>query len=109
MKPQLEQTVTVEELPVACASESAAADWIERKRWGDTPCCPKCGSIAVYKMTDRKTGERSARFLWRCRDCKSRYTCRTGTVLEESLIPLRKWVRVFWEATASKNGVSALE
>ncbi|HZW09295.1 MAG TPA: IS1595 family transposase [Phycisphaerales bacterium] len=108
-KPQLDKSETIAELPAACASEAAAVAFLERKRWGDTPCCPKCGSVDVYAMTNRETGGRNARFLWRCRDCNGQYTVRTGTVYEESLIPLHKWLRAVWEAASAKNGVSALE
>jgi transposase-like protein len=60
-------------------------------------------------MTDRATGARSSRFLWRCRDCNRQHTVRTGTVYEESLIPLHKWCRALWEVGSAKNGCSALE
>lgn len=56
-RPELAQTELVERLPAACASEAAAVDFLETERWGDTPCCAECGSVNVYKMTDRKTGE----------------------------------------------------
>ena len=60
-------------------------------------------------MTDRKTGQRNRRFLWMCKGCKKQYTVRVGTVLEESLIPLRHWAFGFWSASASKKGVSSLQ
>jgi transposase-like protein len=63
----------------------------------------------VYPMKDAKTGERSKRFLWRCRDCKQQYTVRIGTIYEESRIELRHWCYAFWRAATSKKGVSALE
>ncbi len=108
-KPQLAKTETVEELPRACADEAEAVAFMERKRWGDCPCCPRCGDTDVYQMKDAKTGERNKRWLWRCRGCKRQYGVRTGTVFEESLIPLHKWCRAYWEACSCKNGVSALE
>jgi transposase-like protein len=37
------------------------------------------------------------------------YTARTGTVFEESLIPLRHWCYAFWRVSTSKKGVAALE
>lgn len=39
-------------------------------------------------MMATRTGERSRKFMWRCRDCSKRYTVRTGTIYAESLIPL---------------------
>jgi transposase-like protein len=105
----LSKSKIVAEIPLACSDELAAVEFFEKQRWGDAPCCVKCGSVNVYKMADAKTGERNQRFLWRCRDCKEQYTVRIGTVYEESRIELRHWAYAFWRACSSKKGVSALE
>src|SRR5882672_1754601 len=96
-------------LPLACSDETAAVEFMEQQRWGDHPACSECGSLGVYQMRDRKTGQRQANFRWRCRDCKAQFTVRKGTVLEDSAIPLRHWAYAFWRAATSKKGVSALE
>lgn len=100
---------TIREIPMACADEKAAVEFMERKRWGDSPFCPCCGSLSVYQMQDSKTGERQANYRWRCHDCKGQYTVRKGTVFEDSRIELRHWCYAFWRAATSKKGVSALE
>jgi transposase-like protein len=105
----LSKSPIVATIPAACSDETAAVEFFEHQRWGNSPCCVKCGSVEVYKMTDAKTGERSKRFLWRCRDCKEQYTVRIGTVYEESRLPMRHWAYAFWRACTSKKGVSALE
>jgi len=108
-KHSLTKSATVAEIPAACSNELAAVEFFEKQRWGNTPCCVKCGSVAVYQMKDAKTGERSKRYLWRCRDCKEQYTVRIGTVYEESRLPMKHWAYAFWRACTSKKGVSALE
>lgn len=108
-KQEQAQAELIQTLPLACANEQAAVEFLESQRWGDCPRCPRCGSTGVYKMRDSTTGERNKRFLWRCRDCKKQYTVRIGSVYEESLIPLHKWCRALWESATAKNGVSALE
>jgi transposase-like protein len=105
----LSKSALVAEIPLACTDELAAVEFFEKQRWGNDPCCVKCGSINVYKMTDAATGERNKRFLWRCHDCKEQYTVRIGTVYEESRLPMRHWAYAFWRACTSKKGVSALE
>ncbi|MEM9111383.1 MAG: IS1595 family transposase [Planctomycetota bacterium] len=99
----------VESIPMACADEQSAVEFLEKQRWGDKPVCPCCGSHDVYQMKDSKTGERQKNSRWRCRGCKKQYTVRTGTVMEDSRIPLRHWCYAFWRAATSKKGVSALE
>lgn len=103
------KTKTVHRIPAACADEAKAVEFLESMRWGDTPACPRCGDTNVYQMKDRETGERNARFLWRCKGCKKQFTVRVGTVMEDSAIPLRHWVFAFWAASASKKGVSSLQ
>lgn len=99
----------IEAIPLACADERAAVEFMEKQRWGDTPSCPHCGDLNVYQMKDAKTGERQANYRWRCRGCKEQFTVRIGTVLEDSRIPFRHWCYAFWRAATSKKGVSALE
>lgn len=105
----LTKSDVIEMIPTACSDELAAVEFFEAQRWGSNPCCVKCGSVEVYKMSDAKTGERNKRFLWRCRDCKEQYTVRIGTVYEESRIQMKHWAYAFWRGATSKKGVSALE
>lgn len=96
----------VRDIPLACADETAAVEFMEKRRWGDTPCCPRCGDTNVYAMQSRD-GDREKGFRWRCRGCKKQYSVRTGTVFEDSRIPMRHWWFAFWAACSSKKGVSA--
>lgn len=92
----------------AANSEAASVAFMESQRWGDAPGCPLCGSAAVYRM-QATGGGREKNYRWRCRDCKKMYTVRTGTVMEETRLPIRVWVFAFWQACASKKGISALQ
>ena len=107
-RPELAKSEIVKCMPKVCSDETAAVEFFELQRWGDSPCCPHCQSKDVYKMTDRD-GCRSKRFLWRCRACGEQYTVRIGTIYEETRLPLRHWAYAFWRAATSKKGVSALE
>jgi transposase-like protein len=107
--PQLQKSEIVARIPRACSNELAAVEFFEEQRWGTCPGCVHCGSTSVYKMTDAKTGERNARFLWRCHDCHKQFTVRIGMIFEESRLPLRHWCYAFWAVCASKKGVSAMQ
>jgi transposase-like protein len=104
-----DKSAAVSALPLACADEKTAVEFLESARWNGKALCPHCKSDGVYQMKDRKTGERNRRFLWRCRPCGKQFTVRVGTVYEDSLIPLRHWCYAFWAACSSKKGVSALQ
>lgn len=110
-RPGEHDSPVLKDLPAACKDEAAAVDLFEQMRWPNGPACLGCGSVAVYKMTDRKTGQRNRRFLWRCREreCGRQFTARLGTVLEDSRIPVRIWLHALARACASKKGVSALQ
>ena len=44
---------------------------------------------------------------WLCRDCRDKFTVRTGTVMERSHVPLHKWLLATHLIAASKKGMSA--
>jgi transposase-like protein len=94
-------------LRLAAVDEISAAEFLEAQRWGVSPCCPRCGDMDVYKMMSGET--RNKDFRWRCRGCKTMFTVRTGTVLEETRLPLRVWVYAIWKAASSKKGLAALQ
>jgi hypothetical protein len=104
-----DKSALVGEIPAACADEARAVEFMEAARWGDSPACVHCGSVQVYQMKSRKTGERSKRWLWRCLDCLRQYSVRVGTIMEDSPIPVRFWCFAFWSASAGKKGISALQ
>lgn len=97
----------VRDIPLACTSEPAAVEFLEKQRWGDVPACPHCASTDVYNMIDRKTGARNKRYLWKCKSCTKQFNVRIGTVLEESRIPVRHWCMAFWLACSSNKGCVA--
>lgn len=96
-------------LALRLCPERLAVEFFERKRWPNGVPCLRCGSVDVYAMKDSKTGERQANYRWRCRDCKYQQTVRTGSIFEDSPLPMRKWAMAFWMFTAGKKGCAALE
>ena len=84
--------------------EDAAREHIEASRWSNGVVCPFCGSLNVHRMAGKT---QAGYFL--CNDCRDKFTCRTGTVMERSHIPLHKWLLAIHLIVSNKNGVSALE
>ncbi len=68
--------------------EISAREFIERTRWPDGPCCTRCGSASIIRM-----GGRTQPGMLLCRDCRNKFTCRMGTSMEHSHVPLHKWLR----------------
>ncbi len=53
----------------------------------------------------------ASRRLWQCKTHhpKSQFSVKTGTILEDSPIPLEKWLPVIWLLSGCKNGISSCE
>ena len=84
-------------------NEDAAIAHVERSRWPHRDVvCPHCGSLSVHRMAGNT---QAGMFL--CNDCRDKFTCRTGTVMERSHVPLHKWLLAIHLMTSSKKGVSA--
>ena len=84
--------------------EEAAREHIEASRWGNGVYCPHCGSVNVMRM-----GGKTQAGYFLCRDCRDKFTCRTGTVMERSHVPLHKWLLALHLMASSKKGISALQ
>src|SRR5271165_5349818 len=78
--------------------EDAAREHIEASRWPNGVN----GSLSVNRMAGNT---QAGMFL--CNDCREKFTCRTGTVMERSHIPLHKWLLAIHLMATSKKGMSA--
>ena len=96
-------------LPLACISDLAAIEFMERQRWGTSPSCPSCDSSSVSKKEPTSFHKTEHDFLWRCHQCKAKFTVRKGTMFEDPACPLRHWIYILWKASTSETGVGPLE
>lgn len=72
-------------------------------RWPDGVACPKCGSKEVSYI--------STRHIWKCKQKHDhrQFSCKVGTIMEDSPIPLDKWLAAMWLICNCRNGVSSYE
>lgn len=90
------------------ADEDKARRFLESKRWPDGPVCPHCGGAHIYTLTPRPQSKRPVRpGVYKCRSCRRQFSVRIGTILEESRLPLRKWLMAIHLMTSSKKGISS--
>jgi transposase-like protein len=100
-------TMNLADLMAEYGDEDKARAFLESLRWPHGPVCPKCGVVDnAYRLTPRP-GSKTRRGLWKCRDCRSQFTVTVGSVMEDSHIPLSKWVIAVHLLAASKKGMSA--
>ncbi|MBI1370446.1 MAG: hypothetical protein GC162_17560 [Planctomycetes bacterium] len=77
--------------------------YLEDIRWSQGLKCPRCNSHRVYMMR----GKAFSRGLLMCRDCLKTFNVRTGTIFEDSQLPLQLWYRVLNSLTIRPFGMSA--
>ena len=81
--------------------EDAARQWFEETRWPDERACGKCGSVRTREVPNEKPMP-----YW-CSDCRSYFSVKTGTVMQASNLPLRKWAIAIYLMTTNLKGVSS--
>jgi transposase-like protein len=86
-------------------TEEQAREYFEAILWPGGPVCPHCGAQKVWK--EKSAAVRAG--VYKCAECRKEFTVTIGTVLEDSHIPIRKWLMAFCLMISSKKGVSALQ
>ncbi len=73
------------------------------RRWPNGVECPTCGSKDVHFISTRR--------LWECKadHARKQFSCKVGTIFEDSALPLDKWLIAIWMVANCKNGVSSYE
>ena len=84
--------------------DDTAREWLEKQRWGNEPWCPHCGSFNV-----RYNNHPS--MPWRCaeRECRKRFSVRTGTPMQRSNLGHQTWVLAIYLVITSLKSVSSMK
>lgn len=83
--------------------EESARCWFEEAIWQGQRYCGHCGSINTNRVPKDKPMP-----YW-CSDCRNYFSVKTGTPMQSSKIPLRKWAIGLYLMTTSLKGVSSLK
>src|SRR5438477_12898910 len=78
--------------------EIACRTYLESLRWPDGVKCPRDGKNATWLANQE---------VWECNSCHYQCTVRVGTVLQDSKLPLSKWLIATFLMVESKKGISA--
>ena len=94
--------ISLIELAERFPTEEAAVKWFEDVVWPGERACGKCGSTRTVESSHAKMP------YW-CSDCRSYFSVRTGTVMERSKVPVRKWVYAIYLDVTGLKGVAAMK
>ena len=95
--------ISLAELFLTFPDDAAAERWFVEKRWPNGICCHYCGSNSV------QTGAKHQTMPFRCRDCRKRFSVRTGTVLQSSKLGYQTWAVAIYLLATSLKGVSSMK
>ena len=82
-------------------TEDKCRELLVRLRFPEGPCCLRCKSPVVKLDTDKQ--------LFYCKDCDYQFSVTSGTVFNDSHLPLGKWFLTTHLLCEAKKGMSACQ
>lgn len=94
---------TLQQAIVHFSNPDNCIDFMVSRRWPNGVVCPTCGSKEVRFLATRR--------IWECKGKhpKRQFSAKIGTIMEDSALPLDKWLVAMWMVANCKNGVSSYE
>ena len=83
--------------------DATSEAWFAEARWPNGPRCPHCSSACVQSGAAHKS------MPYRCRDCRKRFSVRTGTVMANSNLGYQTWALAIYLMTTSIKGTSSMK
>ena len=95
--------ITLVDLIRMFPDDATAEAFFADERWPNGVACPRCGSVSVQSGAAHKT------MPYRCRDCRKRFSVKTGTVMDSSNLGYQTWALASYLLTTNLKGVSSMK
>lgn len=95
----MEQINSVAEFMEHFNEEQTCLDYLTGIRFRNGMYCPYCFSNRIYKFQDRKT--------YKCAECLQKFTVKTGTIFENTKVPLTKWLLAIFLLSTAGDGIAS--
>lgn len=82
-------------------TQESCIEYLEQKRWGDTPICPYCESTNTYKAKDR--------LRHHCNSCRKSFSVTIKTIFHDTRLPLQKWFLALCLVLNARKGISSCQ
>ena len=79
--------------------EETCREYLEKLRWSADVCCPRCGDLSVSEISTRDQFD--------CNGCRYRFSVTSGTIFDNTNLPLWKWFVTIYLICESKKSISA--
>ena len=86
-------------------TESDCRNFLKKLLWNsDKPSgCPRCGNTTTYSFKNGKDYKCSSA------GCNKKFNILTGTIFENTKLPLKKWIAMIYMASSYKRGISSYQ
>ena len=79
--------------------EDTCREYLEKLRWSEEVACPRCGDTSVSEISTRDQFD--------CNGCRYRFSVTSGTIFDNTNLPLWKWFVTVYLICESKKSISA--
>lgn len=80
-------------------SDDKCRRYLEKLRWPEGVCCPRCGGVVISRIHYRDQFD--------CDNCRYQFSVTSGTMMHDTKLPLWKWFLAVYMMVEAKKGVSA--
>lgn len=95
--------ISIIELFKMFPDDETAKQWFIKTYWPDGIACRDCGSTNINENTKHPS------MPFRCRDCRKRFSPKTGTVMQGSKLGYQTWAIAIYLLSTSLKGVSSMK
>jgi transposase-like protein len=84
--------------------------YIEEMRWPDGVVrCPVCGESKISRITRKSASKNVRKSVFQCLEptCKQQFSATSGTIFNDSHLPLHKWFMALAIVVDAKKSISA--
>jgi hypothetical protein len=89
------------------ATDEQCLAYLEKLRWPDGVCCTECGAKCISRITRHKENKNKRNKVYQCLVCKTQFSATSGTLFNDSHLPLNKWFMAIALICNAKKGLSA--
>jgi transposase-like protein len=91
------------------ATDEQCLAYLEQMRWPDGVRCPVCGNDRISKITRKTVSKNKRGQIYQCLEqtCKQQFSATSGTIFNDSHLPLNKWFMALAIVVDAKKGISA--
>jgi len=90
----------ISDLESCFATEEICHDFLFRLRWPRGFACPRCECVKGWAVRGG---------LYECGYCKYQVSVTSGTILQNTRVPLKIWFKAIWWLVGQKNAASPME